>query len=322
MALKRSDSRSQAAWVLARSQYGVVTRRQLLALGYSSDGIQHRLRSGRLHRVFAGVYVVGWSRITRKQRWMAAVLACGGGAVLSHRSAAALWGIGAENGRRIDVTAVREKRRPGIRARSRPGLFPSRITVRDGIPVTTIDQTLVDIAIELPTNRLERAVNDADKLELIDPEELRSSLDSHAGEPGVKPLRTLLDKHTFRLSDSELEVLFRPIAAAAGLPVELTKHLVNRFEVDFYWPSLGLVVETDGWRYHRTPAAQTRDARRDNTHVAAGLTRLRFTHWQVRHEPDYVQRILTETAAGLRRVRFPPIPSQGWKSEATDGAAA
>jgi hypothetical protein len=196
---------------------------------------------------------------------MAAVLACGGGAVLSHRSAAALWGIGTENGRRIDVTAVREKRRPGIRARSRPGLFPSRITVRDGIPVTTIDQTLVDIATELPTNRLERAVNDADKLELIDPEALRNGLDSHAGEPGVKPLRTLLDKHTFRLSDSELEVLFRPIAAAAGLPVELTKHLVNRFEVDFYWPSLGLVVETDGWRYHRTPAAQTRDARRDNT---------------------------------------------------------
>jgi very-short-patch-repair endonuclease len=116
----------------------------------------------------------------------------------------------------------------------------------------------------------------------------------------VKPLRAVLDKHTFRLSDSELEVLFRPIAAAAGVPVELTKHPVNGFEVDFYWPSLRLVVETDGWRYHRPPAAQTRDARRDNAHVAAGLTRLRFTHWQVRHEPDYVRGVLARSAAVLR----------------------
>src|SRR5262249_39524028 len=155
------------------------------------------------------------------------------GTVLSHRSAAALWGIGAEKGRRIDVITVREKRRPAIHARSRPGLFPARTTVREGIPVTTIDQTLVDLASELRIKELERAVNDADKLELIDPEVLRSSLDSHAGQPGVKPLRRLLDKHTFRLSDSELEVLFRPIAASAGLPVELTKHVVNGFEVDF-----------------------------------------------------------------------------------------
>src|SRR5690348_13495244 len=96
MAAKRSDSRSGAAWRLARAQHGVVTRRQLLALGFSSNGIRHRLETGRLHRVFTGAYVVGWPQTTREQRWMAAVLVCGDGAVLSHGSAAALWRIGRE----------------------------------------------------------------------------------------------------------------------------------------------------------------------------------------------------------------------------------
>ena len=125
---------------------------------------------------------------------------------------------------------------------------------------------------------------------MIDPESLRAALDDHAAQPGVRPLRTLLDRHTFRLSDTELEVLFRPIAAEAGLPTPLTKEMVNGFEVDFYWPDLGLVVETDGWRYHRTPSAQTRDALRDQTHTASGLTPLRFSHYQVKYEPAHVRR--------------------------------
>jgi hypothetical protein len=142
-------------------------------------------------------------------------------------------------------------------------------------------------------------VNEADKHDVIDPEALRAALDDYAGERGVKPLRTLLDRLTFRLSDTELEVLFRPIAAAAGLPTPQAKVMVNGFEVDFYWPGLGLVVETDGWRYHRTPSAQTRDARRDQAHTASGLTPLRFSRYQVAHEPAYVRRILTETTANL-----------------------
>jgi hypothetical protein len=143
-------------------------------------------------------------------------------------------------------------------------------------------------------------VNEADKHDVIDPEALRAALDDYAGERGVKSLRTLLDRLTFRLSDTELELLFRPIAAGAGLLVPLTKEIVNGFEVDFYWPDLGLVVETDGWRYHRTASAQTRDALRDQTHTAAGLIPLRFSHYQVAHEPQHVRRILTETVANLR----------------------
>jgi hypothetical protein len=234
---------------------------------------------------------------------MAAVRVCGEGAVLSHASAAALWGIGPEGVGPVDVSVCRHAgvSRPGIRARVRPRLSERDVTHEDGIPVTTPVQTLIDQATELAPRQLERAVNEADKRDLIDPEALRVALDDRAGERGVKPLRTLLDRLTFRLSDTELEVLFRPIAAQAGLPVPLTKETVNGFEVDFYWPDLGLVVETDGWRYHRTASAQTRDALRDQTHTAAGLTPLRFSHYQVKYEPDHVRRILAETAANLRR---------------------
>ena len=118
---------------------------------------------------------------------------------------------------------------------------------------------------------------------MIDADSLRRALDDHPGEPGVRLLRHVLDEHTFRLSDDELERLFRPLAAAAGLPTPLTKVMVNKFEVDFFWPDLGLVVETDGWRYHRTPSAQTRDALRFQVHVANGLTPLRFSHYQVKY---------------------------------------
>lgn len=178
---------------------------------------------------------------------------------------------------------------------SRPSLSKEDITVRNGIPVTHPVRTLLDLATELGTTALERAVNEADKRDLIDPEMLRAALDDYAGEPGVRSLRTLLDRHTFCLSDSELEVLFRPIAISAGLPQPLTKVWVNGFEVDFYWPELGLVVETDGLRYHRTTSTQTRDRVRDQTHVAAGLTALRFTHWQVRYQPGHVRKVLRQT---------------------------
>lgn len=233
---------------------------------------------------------------------MAAVLACGKGALLSHHSAAALWGFGKERKDVIDVSLHRHSslRRPGIRVHDRAGIWNRDIGSRLGIPVTRPVKTLLDIALELPENRLERAINDADKRDVIDPDALRKALDDRAGEPGIRPLRRILDKHTFRLSDDELELLFRPLAAAAGLPTPLTKQIVNRFEVDFFWPDLGLVVETDGWRYHRTPAAQTRDALRFQTHTAAGLTPLRFSHYQVKYEPRHVRRILTKTAANLR----------------------
>jgi len=240
---------------------------------------------------------------------MAAVLACGSGAALSHRSAAALWGFAKEHRDYIEVSVQRssEARLPGLRCHRRPALPAPEITTRRGIPLTQPVRTFLDLVAVMGPRDLERAINEADKLNVIDADALRLALDDHAGEKGVRPLRRILDKHTFRLSDDELERLFRPLATAAGLPVPLTKHVVNRFEVDFFWPDLGLVVETDGWRYHRTPSAQSRDALRFQTHVAKGLTPLRFSHYQVKYEPAHVKDILTRTAANLRARPAPSL---------------
>jgi very-short-patch-repair endonuclease len=304
MAGARSDTRSKRAWELAGRQHGIVTRRDLLGLGFSAAAIEHRVAKGRLHPLMRGVFAVGWPGLTPERRWMAAVLACGEGAALSHRSAAALWGIGRERSGRIDISVRRhcEHRRAGIRVRSRPALPEADITVRRGIPLTSPARTLLDLATELAWSKLERAVNDADKRNLIDPEALRAALDGYRGEPGVRRLRALLDRDTFRLSDSELEARFRPLARAAGLPPPLTKQMVNGFEVDFYWPELGLIVETDGLTYHRTGISQSRDHLRDQTHTAAGLTTLRFSHYQVRHEPAHVRSVLEKVR---RRVASP-----------------
>jgi putative AbiEi antitoxin of type IV toxin-antitoxin system/transcriptional regulator with AbiEi antitoxin domain of type IV toxin-antitoxin system/uncharacterized protein DUF559 len=303
MAGSKSDARSAAAWALAKKQHGVLTRRDLLGLGFSSKAIEHRIAKGRLHPVGRGIYAVGWSHLSREGHWMAAVLACGEEAVLSHRSAAALWRIGEERGDRVDVSVRRrcEHQRTGIRSRTRASLPAQDVTLRDGIPVTVPARTLLDLATELDAIALERAVNEADKREVIDPETLRVALDGYAGEPGVRKLRALLDRHTFRLSDSDLEVIFRDVAVAAGLPPPLTKERANGFEVDFLWPDLGLVVETDGLRYHRTAAAQARDRLRDQAHVAAGLTPLRFTHHQVKYEPAHVRKILRTTVRRLSK---------------------
>jgi Protein of unknown function (DUF559) len=225
---------------------------------------------------------------------MAAVLACGDGAVLSHRSAAELWGIGREWEGRIDVSIPRRSRleRSGIKVRCRPSLPSQSLTHRFWIPVMTPVQTLIDLATELKPLRLERSVNEADVRDLVDPETLRSALDAYVGMPGVKTLRTMLDRHTFRLSDSDLEVLFSPLALSAGFALPLSKHVLMGYEVDFWFPDHGLIVETDGLRYHRTPAQQARAVRRDQKHQAAGLRVLRFTHWQIAYAPTEVTEVL------------------------------
>ena len=158
----------------------------------------------------------------------------------------------------------------------------------------------MDIAPYLQRDRLERAVNEADRMGLIDPERLRQSLESLKGRKGVSKLRTLLDRQTFTLTDSKLERRFKPIARAAGLPGPFTQQWVNGYRVDFFWPDLGLVIETDGLRYHRTPAQQARAHVRDQTHLAAGLQPLRFTHAQIVYDRPHVEDTLRRTAARLR----------------------
>jgi len=306
----RADSdRSAKAWLLAGNQHGVISRQQLLALGFTPHAIKHRTLKGRLHPIRRGVYAVGRPVVNDKGRWMAAVLACGDGAVLSHSSAAALWRIGYEQRSEIELSLPSQSHRevPGLRVHRRPSLNLQRDLTREyGIPVTTPVQTLIDMSLRLDRPGVERMINEADKYNLVHPPQLREALDARSGEPGAAKLRFILDRRTFRLTKEELERRFLPLAAKAGLPTPLTGQFVNEFEVDFYWPDLGLVVETDGLRYHRTPAEQARDRLRDQTHIAAGLTPLRFTHEQVRYEPEHVLAVLQATA-GVLAARAPQL---------------
>jgi very-short-patch-repair endonuclease len=190
------------------------------------------------------------------------------------------------------------RKRDGVLVHRRPGLRGEEVFARHRIPVTSLVRTMIDISRRLETPDLERAVNEADRLDLIDPESLLDSLGAYRGQRGVRALQALLSRHVFRFTDSELERRFLRLVERAGLPLPVTGIHLNGFKVDFYWPHLGLVVETDGLRYHRTPAQQARDRLRDQAHVAGGLTALRFTHAQVRDETRYV--IATMRAVATR----------------------
>lgn len=313
MAPQKLRNSARAGWELAANQHGVVTRAQLLNLGLSADAIRHRVDRGRLHAIRRGVYAVGRPQLTLRGWWMAAVLACGSDALLGHGSAAELWGIRrprthAMNGAQlrrpslIDVSmpGATCRRRAGIRTHRRRELAQVDRTRRDRIPVTTPARTLIDLATQLEGGALEGAVNEADKLGLIDPETLRIEIDAYAGMDGIAALRKILDRRTFALTDSELERRFLRLVRRAGLQPPRTRERVNGFRVDFHWPEYGLIVETDGLRYHRTPSQQARDRLRDQTHLGAGLVALRFTHAQVAFEPAHVVGLLRSVAERQR----------------------
>lgn len=311
----------------------MVTRAQLLELGFSKAAIRHKLASGRLHPLMRGIYAVGRPEVGELGRWMAATLACGPHALLSHRSAAALLAI--RRPQRYSLTEVvvpapSTKRYPGIRTYRRAPSCADRLPVREdaglviggegdsivhveeipmplrwrlvrNIPVTGPAVVLIDLASCLPTGQVEAAVNEADHLELVDPETLRTVIDLLPRRPGLRRLRDLLDATGLALTTTKLERRFRELVLQAGLPMPATQAHPGSYRVDFYWEDLGLVVETDSLRYHRTAFKQAADKRRDNKHALSGLLTLRFTHGQVAYEPDYVrgelQRAMRELAA-------------------------
>jgi very-short-patch-repair endonuclease len=231
---------------------------------------------------------------------MAAVLSCGPEALLSHGSAAVLWGMW-QHAPGIDVVVPfgKTRRRPGIRVHRRLRLVAENRSRVDGIPVTDPVSTLIDVAASSSETRMERAINEADRLGLTDPEALRAAIDSLPRRPGLARLRTLLDRQTF--TDSKLEQRFLALVRRAALPVPETQAWVNGFRVDFLWRDLGLVVETDGLRYHRTPAQQAKDQRRDQIHTAAGWTTLRFAEAQIRYEPARVVAMLKAVVSRLQQ---------------------
>lgn len=298
---------AEAFWALVGRQHGVVAHRQLLALGMHPQAIKWRLARGRLHRLWPGVYAVGRPQVTRRGRWRAATLACGDTSALAGESAATLARMSGREGDAIDVILPpgMPRRLPGIDARN-VHVRPEHIGTIDGIPVTSPGRTLVDLAHTRSRHDLETAINEADVQGLIDPEALRRALPDFAGVHGIAKLRRVLDVATFVLTPAGVERHFLPIAVRAGLPPRpLTQQRVNGFLVDFFWPDLKLVVETDGLRYHRTAAKQSADLVRQQTHLARGFWPLRFSHGQVAFEKGYVEEALADM---LKRIRLSGSP--------------
>jgi hypothetical protein len=266
---------------IARAQHGVVSRRQLAAMGFGERAIARRIAAGRLHRLYRGVYAVGHTVVPPRGWWLAAVLTCGDGAVLSHRSAAALWDIRPTAAARVDVTVPRTS---GVRSSGRIVVHrpvrPAEATTRDGIPVTTPGRTLADLALALPRRELEKAAEmaEAGKLHVhIDPD-----------HPGAKRLEDIYDEHDLGADTrSGLEDEFLALCDRYGIPRPRTNILVAGFLVDFCWPEERLIVETDG-RRHFTRGAFERDRARDAFLTAIGWRVMRFTRRQVRGEPETV----------------------------------
>jgi very-short-patch-repair endonuclease len=286
----------RSIWDVIRRQHGVITRMQLLARGITDDGIRHRLACGRLRRVYPGVYAVGQLELTQEGRWMAAILACGEGAALSHGSAAALWRLAKRPAEPIHVSVLsRSRSRNGIEVHRRQALVAVR---RDRIPTTTPAQTLIDIAT---SPDIEQAIGEAVLRRLVGLEALQTAA-AKAGRSGA-PLRRVIHRATFRVTQSELERAFLRLLAKASLPLPATQERFGKYRVDFFWPDIGLVVETDGGRFHASALQQLEDRRRDQAHIRAGRMAMRLMHWQVVHEQAETTTLLADvfTACQCRR---------------------
>jgi very-short-patch-repair endonuclease len=287
----RSGGLDGAIAEIARRQHGVVARRQLTEVGLSDDAIDRRLRAGRLLPLHRGVYALGYRSGSRESAWMAAVLAGGRQAVLSHRSAAAVWGLRPAS-TRIDVTTPRgQDPRRGIRFH-RSKLPADETTVKNGIPVTTVPRTLFDLAALLDHRRLERALNEAEVLQLWDELSLHDLLRRHPRRHGNRAVRALLQARRAgpTRTKSDLEVLFLTFADRFGLPQPETNALVEGLEVDCVWRAQRLVIEVDGWATHRTRAAFERDREKSRVLQAAGWRCVAVTSRQMEESAHEVAR--------------------------------
>ncbi len=264
----------------ASRQHGIVARRQLLAAGIGASAIQYRVRQGRLRPLHRGVYQVGPVPSPHAHE-MAAVLACGPTAIVSHRSAAVLWdmlpNVGVRRGRTptVDIIVTAGSReRPGVRARSIQTLQPEEVTRRKGIPITTPARTIYDLASTATPRGMERAYAEALERKLTTPGKVRAILRDHPHRPGTLRLRALLDRGKPRRTRSEAEERFLALVRKAQLPKPAVNRVISGYEVDFLWRKARLVVEVDGFAYHSSQRAFEGDRRRDAVLAAAGLRRM------------------------------------------------
>lgn len=282
----------------ARRQHGVVTRPQLLAAGMSPDTVHRWLTATRLTALHRGVYQVGPVALPHT-RVVAAVLACGPAAVVSHSSAAALWQLIQIRGRMplIDISVERgERRRPGIRLHRVRAFTADEVTKLEGIPVTTPARTLVDIAHALTDRALERALIEALGSHRVGRAELLAVLARHEGRPGLRRLRALVQMDHVGLTRSKAEDRFLALIRKALLPVPEVNVEVAGNRVDFFWRAERFVVEIDGFAYHSTSGRFEKDRERDASLVAEGVRVTRVTWRQLVKEPEAV---IVRLALGL-----------------------
>jgi len=291
---------------LAERQHGVVARRQLLEMGLGSGLIRDRVRGGKLIQLHRGVFALGHRRIGLPGEWIAAVLAAGPAAVLSHGSAAHLWDLRRSRGA-IEIT-----RSSGGIGRTGIGIYqakllPRDVTARAGIPVTTVERTLADIAAGLDERQLEHAVVAADRAGTLSWTRLVETLDRSSGRVGVARLRRVVgatDPHVVE-ARSPLEIDFLALCRSAGLPAPQVNVLVEGRLVDFLWPRERVIVETDSYDYHRDRAAFERDHESTLALEAAGYAVRRATYRMLRQKPRRfvaeVRRVLERSPSPLAR---------------------
>ena len=276
---------------IAASQFGVVSRRQLVAAGMSTSAIDRRVADGRLIRLHRGVYAVGHEALVGEGRWFAAVLAGGEGAVLSHRDAAHAWGLRPTARPRVEITVRGDagRGRPGVQAH-RCALHPRGVTEHLGIPITTVARTLLDLAEVVPSRELDKAIEQAEKLALYDHPSVLDVLARAHGRRGSKPLGAALAKIHAEpgLTRSRMERRFRALLDDLSIERPETNVELHGHEVDALWDHLRLVVELDSYEHHTTRRAFRNDRRRDAALAEAGYRVLRLTWTQVTQEPDYV----------------------------------
>jgi hypothetical protein len=289
---------------IAHAQWTMITRTQLTELGLSSRAVSHRVASGRLHRRHRGVFSVGHDIAPWQGHVMAAVLACGEGAVASHHAAARLHGL-IERGLRLHVTVPgrRAARLPGILTHTTARLEPWQLTSEQRVPCTSWARTVVDVTGAEGRRAAERMIDRAEQLRIFDLRELRRELDHGRGRSGTSDVRAVIGAVTSTLTRNELEERLLAVCDDAGLPrpevnLEIALHDGGPHVVaDFAWPELGLIVETDGWASHGTRLAFASDRRRDRRLALAAWRVLRFTWHELEHEPQRVAHELARATA-------------------------
>jgi very-short-patch-repair endonuclease len=297
---------------VAARQRMLITINDVYVAGGNTDHAIARVRGGRWLRVERGVYLVAGAELNWQTKLLAAILAAGPGSAASHLAAARLWGLPGFNRAGLELTMPRDRgyRRGGVRTHESTDLDRCRVVLREDVPVTDPDRTLLDLCRYVGDGRSERVIEAARRAELATWSSLIATLATHArrGRPGVQRLRRaiLLRAHREEVTDTDMELLVLSLLVEAGLPEPVLHHQVhdrNRFvaEVDLAYPDWKIAIECDG-SVHLDPAVRERDLARQNDLVLLGWTILRFSWDRVRQRPELV---VSEVRAAVRTAQRP-----------------